>query len=84
MHDYMLLIFQDVSDFKYSAFMSLIMFILCSLIYSLENVYFIYEPKELFELKHCKSTLQIEYSVEEGRLNSHVSLPLSQAPTELL
>lgn len=76
----MLLIFQDGSDFKCSVFMSPIMFILCLLIYSSENVYSIYEPKELLELKRCKSKLQIEHSVEEGRLNSHVYSPSLPSP----
>lgn len=56
------------------------MFILCLLIYSSENVYSIYEPKELLELKRCKSKLQIEYSIEEGRLNSHVYPPSLPSP----
>lgn len=43
-------------------------------------VYFIHEPKELFELKHRKSKLQIQYSVKEGRLNSHVYPPPSSKP----
>lgn len=68
----MLLISQDGSDFKCSVLMSLIMFILCLLIYSSESAYSIYEPKELLELKRCKSKLQIEFSIEEGRLSSHV------------
>lgn len=60
--------------------MSVIMFISCLLIYGSENVYSVQKPKELFELKRSKSKLQIQYSVKEGRLNSHVYPPSLLSP----